>query len=148
MRLMTKISTKILRMVLLILVCVAYGSFIAYFFATQVKAPNLMFNPMSYHNFAIAAGAGIGLLGFILAYGFYRQAMNNGKADTYNFFYILNTFTGIAIGAGATATTHFFAEEFGLLASSTGAVVLDSGIAAFFGGGIGLLAAVVINENN
>jgi hypothetical protein len=142
-----KLSAKTLKTGLLALVCMGYGSFIAYFFAARVKVPNLMFNPLPYQNFAIAIGAGVGLVGFALAYAYFRWATRRGKTDTFNFFYALNGITGIAVGAISVSLAHAFSENFGLISSGIGGMIIDSGIAAFFGGGIGLLAAVVINED-
>jgi hypothetical protein len=147
MRAIMKLSAKTLKMALLALVCMGYGSFIAYFFATQVKVPNLMFNPLPYHNFAMAIGAGVGLIGFAIAYAYFQWASKLGKADSFSFLYVLNAITGIVIGAASVALAHAFSVDFGLISSSIGVKIIDSGIAAFFGGGIGLLAAILINEN-
>ncbi|MEN8614281.1 hypothetical protein ABFB09_03210 [Dehalogenimonas sp. THU2] len=136
-----------LKITVLALVTMGFGGAVGYLSAMGAEQPLIRIDPLPYQNFAIAAGGGIGLVVFILAFAFYYLKQRNNKGEGWNFTLILGSICGAAIGAITSYVVLVSAESYGLIGSSVGKTIFETVVPSVVGGIAGLIVAAIANEN-
>ncbi len=138
---------KLLPIIVIALICAGYGALAGFLSIDSAKQPDFHVDVLPYHNFTIAAGAGVGLVVFGIAYVIYLQMKRLQKTESWGFFTRFNLVTGIILGFASSFIVHISAAGFGLINAPMVQIILESGIAAFLGGFLGLAIAMVLNES-
>jgi hypothetical protein len=141
------VKKKLLPVIAIALICAGYSALAGFLSIGSNSQPDFTVDELPYQNFSIAAGAGIGLAVFGIAYARYRLLKRKGKTESWGFFIRFNLVTGIILGFASSFIVHISAAGFGLINAPMVQIILESGIAAFLGGCLGFAIAMVLNES-
>jgi hypothetical protein len=144
---MSKYFNSILRSWPIGAACLAYGMIVSYLSITAAKQPEvLILDNSAYQNFALIVGASIGLITFLLSAMVY--SIRDAQSDTgWNpFVSVLCIISGIFLGFASAFVVHISASNYGFIDSSLSSTIIDSSIAALFGGSGGFLVAMILQN--